>query len=196
MRYTIFDTPLLSTLMRMVSIFVLRLTGWKVEGSMPPAFKKCVVIAAPHTSNWDFPNLVMVAFVLRLYYLHWMGKDSLFRFPCERVAKYFGGIPVKREKSDNFVAKYSQTIMNSSEEFYLVIAPEGTRKSTARWKTGFYYIALGAKVPIVMAYMDYQDKRAGIGKILYPSGDIESDMKEIKAFYASFKGKNPDQFSI
>ena len=108
--------------------------------------------------------------------------------------RWLGGIPVNREQSNNLVAASAQAIVNADRPVQLVIPPEGTRSKTRYWKTGFYYIALEAKVPILMAYMDYSRKISGIGPLLAPTGNIESDMEVVKKFYAPFKGKNADQF--
>jgi 1-acyl-sn-glycerol-3-phosphate acyltransferase len=152
-----------------------------------------VLIAAPHTSNWDLPYTLMVAFVLRLN-LYWMGKQSLFRWPFGPVMRWLGGIAVDRSKSTNLVAASAQAIRNAKGPLQLTVPPEGTRSKTRYWKTGFYYIALEAQVPIVMAYMDYGRKVSGLGPVFHPTGDIDKDMAAIKTFYAPFKGKNAMQF--
>ena len=193
MHRTIFTTPVVRTVLRGLSIVFLKLTGWKIEGSLPPEASKCVLIAAPHTSNWDLPYTLMVGFVLRLN-IYWMGKHSIFRPPFKNVMLWLGGIPVNREQSNNLVATSAQAIQNADGPVQLTVPPQGTRSKTVYWKTGFYYIALTAKVPIVMAYMDYSTKRAGLGPMFVPTGDIDKDMASIKAFYASFKGKNADKF--
>ncbi|MBK6650210.1 MAG: lysophospholipid acyltransferase family protein [Betaproteobacteria bacterium] len=193
MHRTIFTTPVVNTLFRAMSKGFLKATGWTVEGSLPPSATKSVLIAAPHTSNWDLPYTLMVAFSLRLN-IYWMGKQSIFRWPFGGLMKWLGGIPVNREQSTNLVSASAQAIQDASGNLQLVVPPEGTRSKTRYWKTGFYYIALGAKVPIVMAYMDYAHKRSGLGPIFEPTGDVEQDMTAIKAFYASFKGKNAGQF--
>ncbi len=193
MHRTIFTTPVVNTLFRAMSKGFLKATGWTVEGSLPPSASKSVLIAAPHTSNWDLPYTLMVAFSLRLN-IYWMGKQSIFRWPFGGLMKWLGGIPVNREQSTNLVSASAQAIQDASGNLQLVVPPEGTRSKTRYWKTGFYYIALGAKVPIVMAYMDYAHKRSGLGPIFEPTGDVEQDMTAIKAFYASFKGKNAGQF--
>lgn len=193
MHRTIFTTPVVRTVLRGLSIVFLKLTGWKIEGSLPPEASKCVLIAAPHTSNWDLPYTLMVGFVLRLN-IYWMGKHSIFRPPFKNVMQWLGGIPVNREQSNNLVATSAQAIQNADGPVQLTVPPQGTRSKTVYWKTGFYYIALTAKVPIVMAYMDYSTKRAGLGPMFVPTGDIDKDMASIKAFYASFKGKNADKF--
>jgi 1-acyl-sn-glycerol-3-phosphate acyltransferase len=193
MHRTIFTTPVVNTLLRSLSVAFLKFTGWKVEGSLPPEASKAVLIAAPHTSNWDLPYTLMVAFTLRLN-IYWMGKQSIFKPPFRGVMRWLGGIEVNRDQSTNLVAASAQAIQEADGMVQLVVPPEGTRSKVRYWKTGFYYIAMGAKVPIVMAYMDYSQKRTGLGPLFYPSGDIDADMLVIKAFYAQFKGKNSEQF--
>ncbi len=193
MHRTIFDTPIVNTVLRVLSVTFLKLTGWKVQGSLPPNCSKSVFIAAPHTSNWDLPYTLMVAFSLRLH-IYWMGKEQIFKPPFRGVMMWLGGIPVNREKSSNLVAASIEAIQQADGPLQLVVPPEGTRSNTRYWKTGFYYIAVGAQVPIVMAYMDYEKKISGLGPVFQPSGDIDADMVRIKAFYAPFKGKNADQF--
>jgi 1-acyl-sn-glycerol-3-phosphate acyltransferase len=193
MHTTIFDTPVVNTLLRGFSVFFLRVTGWRVEGALPVEAQKCVMIAAPHTSNWDLPYMLMVAFSLRLN-VYWMGKASIFKPPFRSVMMWLGGIPINREASNNTVSASATAIRNASGMIQLVVPPEGTRSKVRQWKTGFYYIALAAEVPIVMAFMDYEKKHTGLGPLLYPSGDIDADMKTVKAFYAPFKGKNATQF--
>jgi 1-acyl-sn-glycerol-3-phosphate acyltransferase len=193
MHRTIFTTPVVFSFLRGFSLLYLKLTGWKIEGVRPAEFEQCVLIAAPHTSNWDLPLTLMTAFVLRLN-LYWMGKDSIFKPPFRGLMEWLGGIPVNRDKSTNLVAESSQALMTATQPLHLIVPPEGTRSKVRYWKTGFYYIALGAKVPIVLAYMDYPQKRAGLGPVFMPTGDIDKDMLFIKAFYAQFKGKHADQF--
>jgi 1-acyl-sn-glycerol-3-phosphate acyltransferase len=193
MHQTIFDTPIVNTLLRWLSLAFLRLTGWKVVGKLPADAVKCVLIAAPHTSNWDLPYTLMVAFALRLN-VYWMGKKSLFKPPFRGLMMWLGGIPVDRGQSNNLVAASSEAIMQASGPLQLIVPPEGTRSGTRYWKTGFYYIAAGAGVPIVMAYLDYEKKIGGLGPVFQTTGDIAADMLAIKAFYADVKGKNADQF--
>jgi len=193
MARTIFNTPGISTLLKAFSGAFLRVTGWKVEGELPPEARRSVLIAAPHTSNWDLPYTLMVAFVLGLD-VRWMGKHTLFRFPFGPVMRWLGGIAVNREQSNNLVAASAEQLRLAPEPFQLIVPPEGTRSKTRYWKTGFYYIAQAAHVPIVMAYMDYADKRSGLGPVFQPTGDVDQDMATIKAFYAPFKGKNVQQF--
>ena len=193
MHKTIFDTPVVNTLLRGLSRGVLKALGWRVEGSLPAGAAKSVLIAAPHTSNWDLPYTLMVAFCLRLN-IHWMGKASIFRWPFGPVMRWLGGIPVRRETSNNLVAASAAAIIAADGPLQLVVPPEGTRGKTRHWKTGFYFIALQAKVPIVLAYMDYERRISGLGPVFQPTGDVDADMAEIKRFYAPFKGRNATEF--
>ncbi|CAD5374292.1 Glycerol acyltransferase [Rubrivivax sp. A210] len=193
MHRTIFDTPLVNTLLRAGSRAFMRLNGWRIEGELPAAAARSVLIAAPHTSNWDLPYTLMSAFCLNLN-IYWMGKASIFGWPWGALMRWLGGIAVDRSKSNNLVAASAAVLAGASGALQLVVPPEGTRGRTRHWKTGFYYIALEAKVPVVMAYLDYERKIAGLGPMLVPSGDIEADMAIIKRFYAPFKGRRPDLF--
>jgi 1-acyl-sn-glycerol-3-phosphate acyltransferase len=193
-QHTLFDTPVVNTLLRGCSLGFARLRGWQVLGSLPPQASRCVLIAAPHTSNWDLPYTLMVAFCLRLR-IHWLGKASLFRGPFGPVMRWLGGIPVDRSKSNNLVAAAALAIATAPGPLQLVIPPEGTRGKTRHWKTGFYFIALQAQVPIVLAYIDYPRKRGGLGPVFVPTGDVDKDMVEIKRFYAGIRGRNAGQFS-
>lgn len=193
MHRTIFDTPGVNTVLRWFSIGFLKATGWKVQGQLPANGRKSVLIAAPHTSNWDLPYTLMVAFALRLN-VYWMGKQSIFKPPFRGVMLWLGGIPIQRESSNNVVEASIAAIQNADGPVQLIVPPEGTRSKARYWKTGFYYIALGANVPIVMAYMDYARKESGLGPVFEPTGNIEADMARIQAFYKPFTGKNPDQF--
>ncbi|OQW87289.1 MAG: glycerol acyltransferase [Rhodoferax ferrireducens] len=190
---TIFTTPIVNGLFRWLSVVYLKLAGWQVLGTLPPEARRSVFIAAPHTSNWDLPYTLMVAFVLRLN-VHWMGKASIFRFPFGGLMRWLGGIAVDRSKSNNLVAASAEAITRAKGALQLIVPPEGTRSKTRYWKTGFYHIAQAAQVPIVMAYMDYTRKISGLGPVFYPTGDLEADMLTIKAFYAPFKGRNVAQF--
>jgi 1-acyl-sn-glycerol-3-phosphate acyltransferase len=193
MHRTIFDTPVLNTALRGLARAWLALGGWQVQGALPAGLHKCVVIAAPHTSNWDLPYTLGCAFVLRMN-IRWMGKASLFNPPFGALMRWFGGIPVDRSRSHNLVSASAAALVQAEGALQLVVPPEGTRGRTRHWKTGFYYIALEARVPIVLAYLDYGRKCAGLGPVLTPSGDIEADMVPIKRFYADVRGRNATQF--
>ena len=193
MHRTIFDTPIVKTVLRAFSLAFLKLAGWKIQGSLLAGAEKSVLIAAPHTSNWDLPFTLMVAFALRLT-PYWMGKEQIFKPPFRGLMMWLGGLPVDRAKSSNLVAASIEALKEARGPLQLIVPPEGTRGKTRFWKTGFYYIAFGAQVPIVMAYMDYEKKISGLGPVFLPTGDVDADMAAIKSFYAPFKGKNADQF--
>ncbi len=193
MHHTIFDTPIVNTLLRWAALVYLKLSGWRVEGTLPEHARKSVLIAAPHTSNWDLLFTLIVAFVLRLN-IHWMGKASLFKAPWGPLMRWLGGIAVNRERTNNLVTSSALAILAVNGPVQLVVPPEGTRSKVREWKTGFYFIAAQAQVPIVLAYVDYGTKRAGLGPVFLPTGDVEKDMLTIKAFYAPIKGKNERQF--
>jgi 1-acyl-sn-glycerol-3-phosphate acyltransferase len=193
MRYTLFDTPVISPLIRGLAFSFLKVFGWRLEGRLPDV-DKLVVIAAPHTSNWDLPVLLSLAFALRAKAC-WLGKHTLFRRPFGFLFRWMGGIPVYRSASKNMVAQ-SVEMFRNSEQLILTIPPEGTRSKVSHWKTGFYYIALGAGTPIAMAFIDYKRKASGVGPTLYPTGDIEADMEVIRNFYATVTAKYPDKASL
>jgi 1-acyl-sn-glycerol-3-phosphate acyltransferase len=190
MHYTIFDTPVIRTLMRWISLFIFKMRGWRIEGRFP-AIAKYVLIAAPHTSNWDFPITLCMTFALggKIY---WMGKNSLFRWPFQGMFKWLGGIPVDRSKSRNMVGQMIHQF-SVNENLVLTIPPAGTRSNVMRWKTGFYYIALGANVPVVLGFLNYRVKVGGIGPVYLPTGDLDADMQQIRAFYSGIYGKHPVQ---
>lgn len=187
MHYTIFDTPVIKTLMRWLSAFILRISGWRIEGCLPD-IPKIVLIAAPHTSNWDFPFTLFIAFATKAK-LYWMGKDALFRRPFGGLFRWLGGIPIDRSRSNNVVEQMIRQF-NSSDKLIVTIPPSGTRKRVMKWKTGFYYIARGANVPIVLGFLDYRRKVGGFGPVFMPTGYVEADMKEIRSYYSGIHGKN------
>jgi len=193
MRYTLFDTPVISPLMRGLAFSFLKVFGWRLEGRLPEV-DKLVVIAAPHTSNWDLPVLLSVAFALGVKAC-WLGKHTLFRRPFGFLFSWMGGIPVYRSASKNMVAQ-SVEMFRNSEKLILTIPPEGTRSKVSYWKSGFYYIALGAGIPIAMAFIDYKRKVSGVGPTLYPTGNIEADMEVIRNFYANVTAKYPDKAGL
>lgn len=188
MRYTLFNTPVLSSVVRRLSGLYLRLTGWTLEGTIPDT-PKWVMIAAPHTTNWDFPVMLAVAFAFKIR-LSWLGKSTLFKWPFGAFFRYLGGIPVNRSRSENTVQRTVQ-LFSEVEALVLAIPPEGTRRKVRTWRTGFYHIAHGANVPIALGFIDYERKASGVGPIIQPTGDIDIDMKEIQAFYATVKAKYP-----
>lgn len=193
MQYTVFDTPVVNTLLRWFSRAYLKIFGWRCEGQLPD-FPKYVMIAAPHTSNWDFPITMFLAFTLRIK-CYWMGKHTLFKRPFGGIMRWLGGIPIDRTRSRNVVAS-TIDVFGRHDKLVIIVPPEGTRDKVSYWKTGFYRIALGADVPILLGFVDYRRKTGGIGPVLMPTGDIEADMKEICAFYSGISGKYPEKTGL
>ena len=189
MRRTVFSTPIITPCLRLLSILVLKLIGWKAVGC-PIKNARFVLIGAPHTSNWDFPLMIMVVLKLRLKEF-WMGKNTLFPFPVGWIMKWLGGIPVDRSRAHNLV---DQTVAQykSEPEMIVLVPPEGTRSKVKEWKTGFYRIAVAAEVPVLMGYVDGEKKEAGLADFFYPTGELEVDMPAIRAFYADKVGINPE----
>ena len=189
MKRTVFETPLVQPVLRALSVAFLRVTGFRVDGGLPDA-PKYVVVAAPHTSNWDVVFLLAMAITLRVN-ARWFAKHTLFRWPLTSLFRWLGGIPIERGRPTSRVSQYVEAFA-AHDRFVLAMAPEGTRKK-APWKSGFYRIAVGAGVPIALAYLDYRRKAGGIGLLLHPTGDYEADLKIIQAFYATITAKYPDQ---
>ena len=177
--------------MRWLSLAILRLAGWRVDG-LRPSERKYVLIAAPHTSNWDFPFTLMVCFAMRLN-VYWMGKASLFPPVLGILARWLGGIAVNRARSGNLVQSTIDAF-HSNENLTVIVSPEGTRRNVSHWKTGFYHIAHGAGVPVALGYLDFKRKAGGIGQVFYTTGDMAKDMQIIQEFYDEITGKNPRQF--
>jgi len=171
----------------------LRVTGWKMRGDWPN-FDKVVLVAAPHTSNWDGINMLAAAAYYRVK-LRWMGKESLTKGPFGGIVKWLGCVPINRSASHDVVNAMRDAFARE-DALVLAIPPEGTRSLNPNWKTGFYFIAHKAEVPIMMSVLDYGTKTISLAAVLIPDGDLESDMALIKGCYASAVGKYPDQFGL
>ncbi len=177
----------------LLGLTVMKLCGWNVEGRVPDS-TRMVIIAAPHTSNWDFIFLLGAAYSLRLS-VNWLGKNNLFFPVFGAFLKYLGGVPVDRSRSTNMVQHLAETIRNS-DHIALVIPPAGTRRKTDHWRSGFYRIAVETGIPLVCGYLDYKTKTAGLGLTFVPSGDPATDMDRIRAFYQPISGKFPANTSL
>lgn len=180
--------PQINILAHWLGRFLVWLFGWTITSAPFPG-DKFVLVGAPHTSNMDFLFLLATSWVLRLK-LHWIGKHTLFRPPIGWLSKRLGGIPVDRRASHGVVDQIANKIKNA-EEFILVIAPSGTRKQTDHWKSGFYWIASKAEVPIVCTALDYTKKLVDVGMSIWPSGDVLADMNVIRDFYEGVQGRFP-----
>ena len=185
MRKTVFSTPVITPILRGLSLVGLKLLGWTAKGE-PLEHQRCVLIAAPHTSNWDFPLMLMIVLKLRLR-IFWMGKHTLFPFPFGWLMRWLGGIPIDRKASHNVV---NETVRQyrENDELIVLIPPEGTRAKVDRWKSGFYHIAKNANVPILLGYVDAENKVAGFADFFTPTEDLEQDMLEIRQFYTEKTG--------
>jgi 1-acyl-sn-glycerol-3-phosphate acyltransferase len=170
---------------------VLRICGWRLVGQLPK-LPKYVIIAAPHTSNWDFPMALAMAAAFRIK-VAFMMKDEMFRPPFGWLFRALGGIPINRRSHNNVVEQMVERF-RTSRSLMLLITPEGTRSKVAAWKTGFYYIAQGAAVPIVLGFADFKRKVCGFGPVVWPTGGLDTDMTAIRAFYSGISGKRPEQF--
>jgi 1-acyl-sn-glycerol-3-phosphate acyltransferase len=175
-------------LARRLAALYLRLFGWRVEGRLP-AGTKAVAIAAPHTSNWDLPFMLAVSYVLGVK-PSWLGKQQLFRGAFGWLMRRLGGVPVDRSRRENLVQQVAD-YFGTVDQLFLVVPPSGTRQRATHWRSGFYYIARGAAVPIICAFLDYRRKVGGIGPTIAPGGDLRADMRVIREFYAQVTGKYP-----
>jgi 1-acyl-sn-glycerol-3-phosphate acyltransferase len=177
--------------MRKIATWLLKIFGWKIDEHAPEGVKKCVIVVGPHTSNWDFVigRLAFVHFGIKGKYLI---KKELFFFPLGLILKAIGGIPVDRKKNNN-MTEYAASLFHENEELFLVFTPEGTRKYNPNWKKGFYYIAMRAKVPIYICYMDYERKIGGFHSLFEPTGNVDEDIAYIKSIMGQYKGRFPEQ---
>ena len=177
---------------RLLSSLLFKLNGWKIIG--PHAYpKKCLIIAAPHTSNWDFLIGRCYAYIIGVK-PKYLVKSELF-LPVLRIwIKFNGGIPVFRKSKNNVVAQVVDMFKNDAQ-FQLGIAPEGTRKKVVKWKTGFYHIASAAKVPLLLFSMDYKKKEVGIITEFMTTGDFEKDILFIQQQYTNITGKIPENYN-
>lgn len=180
--------------MKWLCRFYLKLIGWRTGCTLDTSVKKCVLVAAPHTSNWDYPIALATLYASGVK-VRFLAKDSLFKFPLGILMRATGGMPVDRSKHNNLVDALVHKFQQH-EELILMIAVEGTRSYVKEWKSGFYHTAVGAGVPIAMGYLDYGKKVAGFGDLFYPTGDYQRDLKEIQNFYRKFTARHPDKSSL
>ncbi|UCC53208.1 MAG: lysophospholipid acyltransferase family protein [Anaerolineaceae bacterium] len=178
-------------LSRLIARSLMTIFGWRIEVDAPD-LPKLVLVGAPHTSNWDFVLTLTTFFALSVR-ISWMAKHTLFRWPVKGLLEWLGGVPIDRTIPADGVVNQTVEAFNSRDKFVIAIMPEGTRTKARRWRTGFYHIAQGAKVPIVLVRFDYGRKVMGIGPTIEPSGDIAADMAQIQSVFTSIRGKNPLQ---
>jgi len=177
-----------------MSDFLLNIMGWEITNEIPDNIKKAVIIVAPHTSLWD-TAMGKLGFWHMEVDSKLLIKSEAFRWPYGGLLRKIGGMPVNRSKS----TKLTETVAKMFDEhdsLFITMTPEGTRKLVKEWKRGFYYIALSAKVPIVLGVLDYKNKTGGMRKLFYPTGNFEKDIIEIKTFYKDIEGKNPERSKV
>ncbi len=183
--------------MRWIARFFLWITGWEIVDNLPGgigAVQKCVLIAAPHTSNWDYPYALSVFYALGVP-VRFLAKDSLFRFPQGIVMRASGGIAVNRAQRNNLVQSMID-MFRAQDQLVLMIPVEGTRSFVKEWKSGFYHVAHGAGVPVVLGFLDYAKKQAGFHSLFYPTGDYAHDLKILQDIYRQFTPRHPEQYSL
>ena len=169
---------------------LLRLGGWRLVSTRPPALQKYLVVFYPHTSNWDFVLGILAAWALRLD-LTFLAKHSLFEGPLGPLMRRLGGHPVRRDERSNMVTQVA-ALVAGRERIVLALAPEGTRSRGEHWRSGFYYIAREAHLPVVPAFLDTRSRTLGLGPPVYLTGDVQADMAQLRAFYADKRGLRPE----
>ena len=174
-----------------LSRFILKIFGWQAELAVQMA-DKCVLVGAPHTSNWDFPLAILGMSAMGIKF-NWVAKHTLFRWPLGYIMRSLGGIPLDRHSGGTGFAIKAVETFQELDHFVLAIAPEGTRHKTDYWKAGFYKIAAKSSVPIALGYVDFRKKKIGIGKVFMTSGDREGDFALVKDFYKDKTGKYPEK---
>ncbi len=180
--------------------FLLRLSGWRLSANVPDEVQHCVIIAAPHTSNWDI-YYARLGFYIMGVPLKFTIKKEWMRFPLNLIVGPMGGLAIDRRPRQATGERPSYTqimaeLLQGHERIAIMVTPEGTRSLRTKWRTGFYYAALQAQAPICLGYLDYQKKEAGVGGPIFPTGDIDADMKRIMDFYRDIAGKHPRQFAL
>ncbi len=177
---------------RTVGWLILKGLGWHTAGGVDTRLQKAVLVAAPHTSNWDFP-IAMSALRLMGVRVRFLAKKELFSGPLGWLMRTLGGVPVDRSRSNSLVEAMAQTLAEAEGQLIVLIPPEGTRSAVQEWKSGFYHVARLAQVPILLGYLDYGKKEAGIHpEPFYPTGDYDADLERIKAFYRGITPKYPE----
>ena len=176
-----------------MATLIFRLIGWRAV-FVPPPGPKSVILVYPHTSNWDFPLGVLFNATHSIF-IHWAGKDTLFRWPCRGLFLRLGGVPINRRERTGMIAQLVDRFARS-EPFHLCIAPEGTRAKTDHWKSGFYRIALATGVPVGLAFFDYRHKCLGVERWITLSGNQEADLALFRAYYADKTACYPEQAGV
>lgn len=181
MHITVFNTPIVTTVLATITRLIVKVCGWTLEGHKPCC--RCIMIGSRHNNIWDYFIFMAVALNMRSP-VRWLGKSSLFWGPFGYIMRYFGGIPVQRQQSDKLVSK-AVSAFSCHDRFVLAMRPENPLSNTAPWKTEFWQIANAARVPIVPGYIDYKRKVAGVSPAFRTTGNLEQDILSLQTFYAS-----------
>lgn len=188
-------------MLRSIFVLLFKLKGWKLDPNLPKEINRCVMTGVPHTSNWDFVFTVASLHMLGVP-LRFTIKKEWMKAPFKWLIGPLGAIAIDRsprgkDQQRPSMVQVMAELFDTHEQLALVVTPEGTRKRRTQWKTGFYHTAVQAGVPIVLAYLDYENKQAGAGKVIYPSGDMDKDMRDIMDYYReAAKPKFPELFSL
>ena len=177
--------------MQTISRFILRIFGWQPDLAVQMV-DKCVLVGALHTSNWDFPLAILGMAAMGIKF-KWVAKHTLFRWPIGYIMRFLGGIPLDRRSGGTAFAIKAVENFPKNDQFILAISPEGTRHKTEYWKAGFYKIALKSRVPIALGYVDFKNRKVGIGMVFMPSGEKKKDFALVREFYSAKTGKHPDK---
>ncbi len=188
-RFTVHDTPIVEPLLRVASRLFLRAAGWRRVGRLPDR-AQYVMIGAPHTTYWDAVYAMAIALTFRLR-VFWMAKHTVFRWPFCSLLRWLGGVPIDRRTRHDIVSQCVEHF-RANQRFILAVLPEGTRRRVDAWKSGFYHIARGAGVPVLLAFLDYPSRTGGVGPLIWLTGDVETDLEEIAGFYSTKRGKHPE----
>lgn len=178
--------------------WILARTGWRVTGAFPRE-RRLVIVAAPHTSNWDFVIAVLVMYAYDLH-INWLGKHSLFRWPLGPLMRVLGGVAVNRQRADGVAVQVAER-MSDADHMWLIITPEGTRKAVSRWKSGFLRIAAAAECPLLLVSLDYSHRELKLGEEITVSPHLASDADELEAqlaaiqhYYRRYTPRYPEHF--
>jgi 1-acyl-sn-glycerol-3-phosphate acyltransferase len=194
-----FETNSLTTIMlKFIGKLILKIAGYKIIDTTPKGvqnYQKAVMIAAPHTSNWDYVYTMAALYALEVP-IKYLGKASLFKFPLGILIKKLGGIPVRRDQKNNMVNDMAKMISDATEQMILIIPAEGTRSFSKEWKSGFYHIANTAQVPIILGFLDFGKKEVGFIDEFNPTGVYEKDLKNIQKKYLGITPKHPELYSL
>ena len=193
-RFTVFDTPILRSILRFIGVTLLWVKRWNTSARLPDTHQ-WIAIVAPHTTFWDFPIMISLALKHRVK-ANWLGKHTLFRGPGRWFFRWLGGIPVNPAEGGDGRVPQVVEMFRQNETMRIGIAPEAGLSPVTRWRSGFYHIADGAQVPLVLAYADYGRRIAGADEWFIPTGDMEADYALIREFYADKTPRYPERFAL